>query len=197
MAEIGTDRMARRICLAIKGPVPIPLGLGRITGICHSTAGSGGEISPIGVDIGIDDHSPDLIPVAVRIQDHVQFVGRGGDIAVDGDVPHGIQGKGGLIPCGLIDVIFDDDIGRSVGSRCLDGHIGTRIQHFFHHIGGNPGHGAVHRRYIGVGGSRIVVADGGTALGKVRICGSFLVGVIVVAGGGGITVGNDDVQRIE
>ena len=99
MAEIGTDRIALRICLAVaKGPFAIPFGISLIAGICHRTTGSGGEISPIGVDIRIDDDSPDFIPVAVRIQDYVQFVGRGGDIAVDGDIPHSIQGQRGIIP---------------------------------------------------------------------------------------------------
>ena len=70
MAEIGTDRMARRICLVVaKGPFPIPFGIGLIAGICHLTAGSGGEISPIGIDIPIDDYGTDLVPVAVSIQD--------------------------------------------------------------------------------------------------------------------------------
>ena len=197
MAKIGTDRMARRISLARKGPFPIPFGIGRITGISHRPAGSRGEISPIGIDVPIDDHSTDLVPVAVRIQDNVQFVGRGRDIAIDGDVPHGIQGKGGIFSCCLFNIIFDDDIGGSVGGCCLDGHIGARIQHFFHHIGRDPGHGAVHGRGIGGGGIRVAVADGGTATGEIRICSSFLFRVVIVAGGGGISVGNDHIQRIQ
>ena len=197
MAKIGTDRMARRICLARTGPFSIPFGIGRITGIFHRPAGSGGEISPIGIDVPIDDHGTDLVPVAVRIQDNIQFVGRGGDIAIDGDVPHGIQGKGGIFSCCLFDIIFDDDIGGSVSGCCLDGHIGARIQHFFHHIGRDPGHGAVHGRGIGGGGIGVVVADGGTATSEIRICSSFLFRVVIVAGGGGITVGNDHIQGVQ
>ena len=36
-----------------------------------------------------------------------------------------------------------------------------------------------------------------SVIGKVRICGSFLVGVIVVAGGGGIIISDDDIQRVQ
>ena len=143
MSKIGTDRMTRRICLARKGSFPIPFGIGRITGIFHRPARSGGKIPAIGVDICIDDHGTNLVPVAVRIQDHIQLARRRSDVAVDGDIPHSVQGKGRIVSCRLIDVIFDDDIGRSVSGRCLDGHIGARIQHFFHHISRNPGHGAV------------------------------------------------------
>ena len=197
MSKIGTDRMTRRICLARKCSFPIPFGIGRITGVFHRTAGSGCETSSVGIDIRINDYGPDLVPVAVRIQDHIQLARRRSDVAVDGDIPHSVQGKGRIVSCRLIDVIFDDDIGRSVSGYCLDGHIRASIQHFFHHISRNPGHGAVDGRRIGCGGIGVVVADGGTAIGEIRIRGGFLFRVFIIACRCRIVISNDYVQRIQ